>query len=454
MTSHNRYGPPTPSPQDIELLGETLTFSFSKRVSKSRFFKSATTERMFSWDQKDLSKRGAPLDRITRLYETWGQGGYGLILTGNVSVHPEQLESPGNAVVHELIETPERLELFQKMATAGKANGSLVVMQLSHAGATAPSYINANPVSAGDVRSEDCISHGQPVPLTKEQIEQVESEFVYAAWSAHRAGFDGIQLHAAFGFLLAQFLSTKTNNRADEYGGCLSNRSRIICEIIQKIRSKVTDPGFIIGVKISLGEFQGKINEAVELCQKLESLSVDFVDLSGGKYGSPEGQESGPSPLEEVWVCFCGLEARVEISVPQFAQQASSSLTKTLVFIAGELRSSEAMAAAVRSGHCAGVGLGYPSASDPYLPVQILSGQLGGATKPDADNLDSSLLSMAAGTQMEAIARGDVVFDLSNPRHLHEFNNRARVFLDQREEMLKNGIVEAGYMVWSPTTGD
>ncbi|KAG9076821.1 hypothetical protein FRC06_009303 [Ceratobasidium sp. 370] len=435
MASRNRYGPSTPSPHDIELLGETVTFPFSKRISKSRFYKSAMTERMFSWDQKDPSKRGAPLDRITRLYETWGQGGYGLILTGNISVHPEQLETPGNAVIHELIETPERLELFRKMATAGKTHGSLVVMQLSHAGATAPSYVNVNPVGAGDVRSDDGTPHGKPVPLTKDQIEQVESEFVYAAWSAHRAGFHGIELQAAHGFLLAQFLSTKTNNRTDEYGGSLPNRSRIIREIIQKIRTKVADPGFIIGVKISLGEFQGKINEAVELCQILESLSVDFVDLSGGKYKSTEGQESGPSPLEE------------------FAQQVSSSLTKTLVFLAGGFRSSEVMAAAVRSSHGASIGLGCPSASDPHLPAQILSGQLGGATKPDADNMDSSLLYTVAGTQMEAIARGDVVFDLSNPEHLREFNSRAREFLDQREEKLKNGIVEAGYMVWSPTAG-
>lgn len=108
------------------------------------------------------------------------------------------------------------------------------------------------------------------------------------------------------------------------------------------------------------------------------------------------------------------------------------------------------MARAIRSGHCIGVGLGQPSASDPFLPSDILAGKLGGATKPDHEAIDVPLLRLAAGTHMEALARGDVVFDISNPTELREFNRRARDFERIRQEEVKRGKVEAGYMVWSP----
>jgi 2,4-dienoyl-CoA reductase-like NADH-dependent reductase (Old Yellow Enzyme family) len=110
---------------------------------------------MSSWDQHDLSKRGVPSDRLVSLYEAWGKGGYGIILTGNVMVHPEQLEAPGNAILYAPHETPERFEQFRRVANAAKAEGSLAVMQISHAGRQVVSYVNPNPVSAGDVKLDD-----------------------------------------------------------------------------------------------------------------------------------------------------------------------------------------------------------------------------------------------------------------------------------------------------------
>ncbi|CAE6511274.1 unnamed protein product [Rhizoctonia solani] len=299
-----RYGPATPSLEDAKLLGEAITFKFSGRTMVSRIYKAATGERMYSWDQCDPSARGTPLDRLVQLYETWGRGGYGMIISGNITVDSKHLEIPGNGVIARSNSTPAHIEQFCRLAGAGKAHGSLVVMQLSHAGRRTPGYINSQPVSAGDVRSNEqtIIPYGQPTPLTKEGIAQVVEQFVYAASIAHQAGFDGIQLHSAYDSLLSQFLSTKTNNRSDDYGGNIDNRSRIIHEIIDSIRKEVKDPGFIIGIKVYLSDFRDKINDARHFCQKLQGLGLDFIELIGGDFDPPESQGHSVTPLKEVWL--------------------------------------------------------------------------------------------------------------------------------------------------------
>lgn len=107
---------------------------------------------MASWDHHDLSKRGVPSERLIRLYETWGRAGYGLILTGNIMIHPEQLEAPGNVIMYAPHETPERMKALSQMAEAGKVEGSLMVAQISHPGRQTASFLNPNPVSAGDIQ--------------------------------------------------------------------------------------------------------------------------------------------------------------------------------------------------------------------------------------------------------------------------------------------------------------
>jgi 2,4-dienoyl-CoA reductase-like NADH-dependent reductase (Old Yellow Enzyme family) len=113
------------------------------------------SEYMASWDKNDPSKCGIPSDRLVKLYEKWGQAGYGIIITGNVMLHPEQLEAPGNAILCSLYETPERIEQFRRVAAAGKAGGSLMIMQISHPGRQVPAFINPNPLGASDIKLVD-----------------------------------------------------------------------------------------------------------------------------------------------------------------------------------------------------------------------------------------------------------------------------------------------------------
>ncbi|QRV93333.1 NADH:flavin oxidoreductase/NADH oxidase [Ceratobasidium sp. AG-Ba] len=430
--------------EDAKLLGESIHLPFSGKVAKSRFLKGAMTERMSSWDQHDLSKRGIPSNRLVRLYEEWGKGGYGIILTGNVMIHPEQLEAPGNPVLYAPHETPERLEQFRKLAAGAKAQGSIVIMQISHAGRQVASFVNPNPVSAGDVKLDDRMgmSFGKPTPLTKDGIKEVVDWFAYAAETAHRTGYDGVQLHGAHGYLLAQFLSQTTNNRSDEYGGSIHNRARIIREITAAIRSKVRDPSFVIGIKINSTEFQEKgfqPEEAAELCKELEAIEMDFVELSGGTYERLAFSNDDSKPR--------GSTKKREAFFTEFAEKITPSLTKTVPYVTGGFRTAAGMAEAIRSGSCAGVGIARPACSDPYLPAEIIAGKAAGSTEVKLPANDFAILSMAAGAQMEALGRDEPVFDLSDPKVVRRFNEAAQAYRKDTMESMKKGVVRAGWPV-------
>jgi len=436
-----RYGS-TPAHEDAQLLGQSITLPFSGKVAKSRFLKGAMSERMASWDQHDLSKRGIPSDELIRVYETWGKGGYGIILTGNVMLHPTQLEAPGNPILYAPHETPERIEQFRRLASASKAEGSLAVMQISHPGRQVAAFLNPNPVSAGDVKLEDRMgmSFGKPTALTKEGIKEVVDQFVYAADAAYRTGYDGVQLHGAHGYLIAQFLSQTTNNRTDEYGGSLKNRSRIIGDIVTAIRAKVTDRSFSIGIKINSTEFQAKgfqPEEAAELCKELEAMEMDFVELSGGTYEEIRFKHNDSDLREST--------KKRESFFSEFAEMITPSLTKTVPYVTGGFCSAAGMAEAIRSGTCAGVGIARPACSDPYLPADIISGKVGGATENKLPPGDFGIQLVAAGVQIQSIGRGEPIFDLSDPKALSRFGDAAQAFQKRMVEDMGKGVVSAGY---------
>src|SRR6202047_3642578 len=161
-----------------------------------------------------------PDERLISLYRRWGAGGAGLLITGNVMVHAEALTGPGGVVLDE--RAP--LEPFERWAQAAKAGGAAVWMQISHPGrqvqAAQPGVVwapSAVAVELGRHRKR----FGQPVAMTKKQIEETTERFATTAGLAERAGFDGVEVHAAHGYLLSQFLSPLVNTRRDEWGGAV-----------------------------------------------------------------------------------------------------------------------------------------------------------------------------------------------------------------------------------------
>ncbi|CAE6434799.1 unnamed protein product [Rhizoctonia solani] len=442
-----RYGDSI-TPEDAKLLGESIQMPFSGLIAKSRLLKGAMSERMASWDPKDLSKRGIPSDELVGLYEGWGKAGYGIILTGNVMLHPEQLEAPGNPILYAPHETPERIEQFRKMAAAGKAHGSLMVMQVSHPGRQVAAMVNPSPVGPSDIKLADRMgmSFGKPTPLDKSGIRKIVDQFAYTAEVAYITGFDGVQLHGAHGYLIAQFLSQTTNNRTDEYGGSIENRSRIIKEILEAIRAKVPDRKFVVGIKINSVEFQAKgfqPEEAAELCKQLEAMEIDFVELSGGTYEESGFKNTDSGPREST--------LKREAFFTTFAQKITPRLNKTVAYVTGGFRSVSAMAEAVRLGTCAGVGVGRPAGSDPLLPNEIIQGKVTGATEVKIPSDDFVLGALATGVQMETIARGEPVIDLSDPKELARFQEAAQKYHQKNADDLKQGLFNPRFFYLPPT---
>lgn len=371
------------------------------------------TERISSWDPKDLGKRGIPSDNLINVYKRWGEGQIGTILTGNIMIEFDQLEAAGNPIIPPNEEPKgERFEAFKKLAAESKAHGSLCIGQVSHPGRQVSEAIQADPVSASDVQLEGNVmglTFAKPHPASSKEIERIIEGFAHAAEYLHAAGYDGIQLHGAHGYLLAQFLATTTNKRTDQYGGSLENRSRIIIEIVQRIRKRVPQ-SFILGIKINSVEFQkGGFDaaECKELCAALEANRLDFVELSGGTY-----EEIG-------FVHKKDSTKRREAFFLDFAETIAPALTKTKTYITGGFKTVGAMVNALSTMD--GVGLARPLCQEPRLCADILSGKVRGAVKQRLDESNFGLMVVAAGSQIRMIGKDEEPIDLSKEEYEQAF---------------------------------
>ena len=189
------------------------------------------------------------------------------------------------------------------------------------------------------------------------------------------------------GYLLSQFLSPTTNKRTDQYGGSLENRSRLIMEISQAIRTRVPS-SFIVGIKINSVEFQDKgfdTDECRQLCKRLEENHFDFVELSGGTYEELAFQHKRESTKKR------------ESFFLDFAETIVPALTKTKTYVTGGFKTVGAMVKALDTVD--GVGLARPVCQEPRLCADILSGKVKGAIKQRVDDQNFGLTNVAAGSQ-------------------------------------------------------
>ncbi len=228
---------------------------------------------------------------LWNLYSAWAKGGAGLIITGNVMVDGRAMTGPGGVVLEEgAVIAP-----FKRWARAIRAGGAQAWMQLSHPGRQVYAGMGGNVWSASDIPL-DLGKHskmfGRPVAMSEEQIEETIRRFATSAALAEKADFTGVQIHAAHGYLISQFLSPLSNRREDKWGGSVENRARFLREIIQAVRDKVS-PAFCVAVKLNSADFQRggfDENDATRVVEMLNNLNVDLVELSGGSYESPAMQ--------------------------------------------------------------------------------------------------------------------------------------------------------------------
>lgn len=398
----------------VELLRQPVTFPFSGRTAKNRFLKSAMSERLATFSNFDPCGRGQPTEELVRLYETWAKGDIGIIVTGNIQIKKDHLEATGNTIIDRDLPSVYLRE-WTEVARAAKSQGSLVIGQLSHPGRQVSINIQPYPEAPSDVEqpSTGGVLFGQPTPLTKDGIKDIVNRFAYAAFVLHRAGFDGVQLHVAHGYLLSQFLSKTTNMRTDEYGGSLVNRAQIILEIIAAIRQAVQSPSFIISVKLNAQDSAPQgfcIEESIMVAKLLEIAGVDFIELSGGVY-----EQNIRSSRDKPYT----VETREGYFV-EYAEILQSHLNLSKVVATGGFQTLQGMSDAVLRGAADIIGLARPLTAEPLLVRDILRGE---KNKAKGDKFPESpmLRFVASAAQIAEIGNGQDITDFDNAFHVARF---------------------------------
>ena len=242
--------------------------------------------------EENLADRDhAPSAQLLRLYQAWADGGVGLLLTGNVMVDARAMTGPGGVV----LEDDLHLDRFIAWAKVAQSRGGKIWMQLNHPGRQMAAALGQETVAPSAVAMDlGAFSKQFPVPraMTEQEIAEVQMRFVRAAELAERSGFNGVQIHAAHGYLLSQFLSPLSNHRVDQWGGELENRARLLLDIVKAVRKKVS-PGFAVAVKLNSADFQRggfSREDARGVVAMLNGLGVDLIELSGGSYEAPAMQ--------------------------------------------------------------------------------------------------------------------------------------------------------------------
>lgn len=251
---------------------------------KNRLVKAAMEENLANVSQ-------LPDDALFQLYSAWAMGGVGLIITGNVMVDHLAMTGPGGLA----LEQDNPLCAYRLLAQKAQQNNCKVWMQINHPGRQVYKKMGGKVLSPSDVAlnlGKHSTLFSQPKALDEAEIQDVIQRFVNTAVCAKQAGFNGVEVHAAHGYLLAQFLSPLCNKRIDNWGGSLENRARLLLTIVEKIRI-ACGTAFDLAVKLNSADFQrGGFDEAdaQQVVHWLAERGVDIVELSGGSYESPAMQ--------------------------------------------------------------------------------------------------------------------------------------------------------------------
>jgi len=332
---------------------------------RNRIAKAAMTEGLASPD-------GVPTPELQRLYEVWGEGGAGLLITGNVMIDRDHLERPGNVVLEGRPDEPRRRALADWAEAAMRA-GSPCWVQLSHAGRQTQVDVNRRPraPSARRVRIPGG-RFGMPVPLEEAEIEELVERFAIAAEAVREVGFSGVQIHAAHGYLLSQFLSPLANVRTDAWGGPLENRARMLLEVVRAVRGRV-GADYPVAVKLNSADFQRggfEFTDSLQVARWLQDEGVDLIEISGGTYEQPQllGM-TGIEPVAEQAVRKSTRDR--EAYFVEFATAMRQELSIPLM-VTGGLRRREAIEEALQSVDV--VGLGRPFCVMPDAARQLVDG--------------------------------------------------------------------------------
>jgi len=303
---------------------------------------------------------GMITERYIRYIEEKAKGGWGMIITEDYAVN---VNAKGYKFIPGLY-NDEQIEGNKKLTETVHQYESKIFCQMYHPGRQSKHDVNGNvqPVAPSALKDPFCMD--LPREITVEEIHQIVKDFGTTAKRAKESGFDGIEIHAAHGYLISEFLSPFTNKRVDEYGGCFENRTRILDEIYAEIRKNVGND-FPVQVRISANEYLlGGRTEAdtYELVRHLDELGVDAIHVSNGMYASPVVRQ---------------------IIAPMFTEHALNmdvaeqikKLVSCPVIVTNRINDPKMADTILKMGKADFIGMGRGSLADPYLPAKAKAGQ-------------------------------------------------------------------------------
>lgn len=326
-------------------------------TSPNRICKAAMEENLADSEQ-------GPSAELFRLYQAWAEGGAGLILTGNVMVDRRAMTGPGGVV----LEDARQLEKFRQWARISRSHGAQVWMQINHPGRQMQASLGQQTVAPSAVSLQlggMSKMFAEPKPMSEADIAELIQRFATTAQLAEQAGFNGVQIHAAHGYLLSQFLSPLSNQRTDRWGGSVENRARLLVEVVKAVRAVVA-ADFGVSVKLNSADFQrGGFDDAdaLSVVKLLNELPVDLVELSGGSYEAPamQGQARDGRTLAR------------EAYFLEFASEIAKT-ARMPVMVTGGIRRLPVVEQVLASG-IAMAGIATALAIDPALPKRWQAGQ-------------------------------------------------------------------------------
>jgi 2,4-dienoyl-CoA reductase-like NADH-dependent reductase (Old Yellow Enzyme family) len=304
---------------------------------------------------------GSPSHTLTKLYAAWGRGGAGMLITGNVMVDRRAYVEPRNVVV----EDERRLDAVARWARAGSDHGSVMVMQINHPGRVAVAPLYRRPIGPSAIRPGALgFNLRKPRELSLDDVADLRVRYARTAGLAVSAGFHGVQVHAAHGYLLSQFLCPAANQRTDRYGGSPANRRRLLLEIVEAVRAAI-GPDAILSVKLNSADFhKGGLtsDESLDVALALADTGIDLLEISGGNYESPAmtGVVKASTRIREAYFLQYAEQLRERSSVP--------------LMLTGGVRSRDFMNEVLDSGAVDVLGMGRPFAVDPDIATKLLAG--------------------------------------------------------------------------------
>jgi len=354
-----------------DILNNKLTLPCGARI-KNRLCKSAMSENL-------ASVHHSPTPLLTNLYDTWANGGIGLCITGNIMVDSNALGEPRNVV----IEDENIMDALKSWAASGTQNDTHLWAQLNHPGKQSPNTLSEQPVAPSAIGFSGALQKffNPPRELEEKEILDLIKRFANTAGIAQKAGFTGVQIHGAHGYLVSQFLSPNHNQRTDDWGGSAENRMRFVLEIYRAIR-KTVGKKFPIGVKLNSSDFMHggfSEDESIAVAAALADEGIDLIEISGGTFERPAMTgRTGKGKFHEAEAYFLSYATKIRDQI------------QTPLMITGGFRTSSGMADAIAENHIDLVGLARPMAIDPELPNKILSG----------DNYTSAVKPLTTGIKL------------------------------------------------------